>query len=954
VPNFIRYRTALALAAFLAVASVGIAEAQTGTITGRVTDGQTAQPIASAQVHIPGLNIGVLTQQNGRFILLNVPAGTHELVVERIGYRRTTQSVTVAAGATIEQNMTIAQEALALNEIIVTGTPGGTERRAIGNVVTRVNAAEVTERAAVANMQEMLQARAPGLNFVRSSGNIGTGSQMRIRGVSSLSLGSQPLIFVDGVRVDNTGQAGPAVRGGRQTSSLDDFNPNDIESIEIIKGPAAATLYGTEASAGVIQIITKKGIQGAPQFDLTVHQGSNFMIDPAGRIGDQYGCRVATRPCPPDQLFRFNIVEHEREVHGNDIFRPGYNQGYNLGVRGGTDAVRYYLAGDFENQRGIVDYNWLRRISLRGNVGVLFNERLRLDVATGFTTGETSFMQQLEQGGIWENALWAQGSLLETSRRGFLRYTPEEIATVSATRDNARFTGSATFTHEFRDLLTQRLIVGIDYASEENQILVPRHPLGAQGPFLAMSLGDIRNDRPLNTVTTLDYGASARYRLNPAVQLTTSAGLQYYSGEQNRIESVGSVFASPAIRSIAGATNKTVTQTFEQNKSMGLYVQQEAAINDRVYLTAAVRADDNSAFGADFNAAIYPKLSATWVVSDEAFWNTDLVNSLRLRSAWGRAGRQPSTFAAVTIYQPIVGPGGTPAVRPETFGNANVGPEVSTELEVGFDAAFFNDRISTEATYFTQRVTDALLDMPLAPSFPFAGNQSANIGRLDNWGWELRVDARAVQQRNWALDLGFSGAHSMNEIVSLGGRPETETIREGLPYPIWVSDFLVHAEFDEFGRPTNLLCDAGTGKLGLYPGGERVPCAEVRNKRLVLGPQFPPYTWSFDGTLTLQQNLQVFALVNGEFGRWNSDTNAYCQHTLCYSNVAPALLRNDPIYVESVVHSSRHPSNAHDFIRYDASFWKLREVGARYQLPQRWFGGTGVERASLAVSGRNL
>lgn len=927
---------------------------QTGTIAGRVIDGQTGQPLSAAQVHIPSLNIGVLTQQNGRFMLLNVPAGTHDLVAERIGYRQFSEPVTVSAGATVERNLSLSEEALALSEIIVTGTAGGTERRAVGNVVSRVAAAEITERAAVSNMQEMLSGRATGLNFMRSSGNIGTGSQIRIRGVSSLTLGSQPLIFVDGVRVDNRGDAGPAVRGGASGSSLDDFNPEDIESIEIIKGPAAATLYGTEASAGVIQIITKKGAQGAPQFDLTVHQGSNFMIDPAGRMGDQWGCRVKARPCPEAELFRFNIVEHEKQEYGRDLFQRGHTQRYNLSVRGGTDNVRYFLSGDFDDTNGIVDYNWQKGVSLRGNVGVLFSESLRLDVSTGFLTGQTSFMQQLEQGGVWENALWASGDLLDTPLRGFLRYRPEDIATVAATRDNSRFTGSATFTHEMGDWLTHRLIAGIDHSSEENQILVPRHPDGASGPFGAMSLGDIRNWRPLNRVITLDYGASAKYSPSPSLNLTTSVGAQYYSNEANSIISSGQIFASPAIRSIEGATNKTVGQEFVQNKSLGVYIQQEAAINDRIYLTAAVRADDNSAFGSDFNAAIYPKLSGTWVLSEEAFWPSHLVNSFRLRSAWGKAGRQPETLAAVTIYNPMVGPGGSAAVRPDRLGNPDIGPEITEEVELGFDAAMLGDRLSAEVTYFYQKTRDALLNVALAPSRTFAGTQSQNLGQLDNWGWEMRLDAQAVQARGWALDLGFSGSHSMNEIKSLGGVPETETIREGLPYPIYVSDFLMSAEFDEFRRPTNLMCDSGTGKLGLYPGGEWVPCEEMRDKRLVLGTLFPQYTWGFDGTLTLRGNLQLFGLVEGEFGRWNSDTNAYCQHTLCYSNVRPALVQDDPIYVESVVHSSRFPSNAHDYIRYDAAFWKLREVGARFQLPDSWVRGTGVDRASLSISGRNL
>lgn len=929
--------------------AVPVQAQQTGTITGRVSDQQTGQPLSAAQVHIPELNIGVLTQQNGRFILLNVPAGTHTVVAERIGYRQSTQAITVEAGGNTERDLFMSEEALQLSEIIVTGTPGGTQRRAIGNVVSRVNAEEITEKQAVASMQEMLSGRTPGLDFERSSGNVGTGSTIRIRGVSSIGLGAQPLIYVDGVRVDNSGSAGPTLRGGAQSSALDDFNPRDIASIEVIKGPAAATLYGTEASAGVIQIITKKGQSGAPQFNLTVNQGSTFMIDPAGRIGDQYG-----RDPETGEIFSFNVYEHEKRVNGNNVFRYGHNQGYNLSVRGGTDAIRYYLSGDWDDQQGVVNYNWNNRLSMRANVGVLISENLNLDVSTGYTTGETSYMQQLEQGGIWEMMYWADGNLLDSDRRGFLRYTPEELETVAATRQLSRFTGSMTMTHNSTEWLTQRLIMGLDRGSDENQVLVPRHPLGDAGPFRNLNLGDVQLTRPITTEMSLDYSASAKYPLGDRVGLTTSVGAQYFSREENTVLMSGKVFASPAIRSIEGATNKNVNQVFIQNKSLGVYFQQEASINDRIYLTAAVRADDNSAFGADFNAAIYPKLSAAWVLSDEDFWRFgDYIGSFRLRSAWGKAGRQPSTFAAVTLFTPSVGPGGSAAVSPGTLGNPEVGPEVSQEIELGFDAAFLDDRITTEFTYFSQRVKDMLVSVPLVPSMGFAGSQDANLGRMDNWGWELGVNARVVQRRNWALDLGFGGDHTRNRIVDLGGRTPTNSFREGFPYPVIVSDVILSAEFDEFGRPTNAMCDSGTGLQGRQPGGPAVPCAETEDYELLLGTRYPQYTWSFDGTLTLLRNLQLFGMVNGEFAVWGADNNASCRHT-CYPNVEKSFQTDDPLYAESVFYSSRHPNDGRYRIYYDAAFWKLREVGARYQLPESWLRGMNIESASISATGRNL
>jgi TonB-dependent SusC/RagA subfamily outer membrane receptor len=230
--------------------------AQQGTVTGRVTDQQSGQPIPAAQMTIAGLSIGGLTQQDGRYVLQNVPVGTHQLSVQRIGFGTVTQQITVTAGTPTVQNFAITQEALGLDEIIVTGTPGGTQRRAIGNAVTSVQASEVAQVVAVTSAQDLLTGRSPGVQFTRVSGNVGTGAPIEIRGTKSFNLTTQPLIYVDGVRVNNSFRAGPTIGEGQQVNVLNDFNPQDIESIEIIKGPAAATLYGTEASAGVIQIIT--------------------------------------------------------------------------------------------------------------------------------------------------------------------------------------------------------------------------------------------------------------------------------------------------------------------------------------------------------------------------------------------------------------------------------------------------------------------------------------------------------------------------------------------------------------------------------------------------------------------------------------------------------------------------------------------------------------------------
>ena len=977
-----------------ALLATGELTAQTGNIGGLVVDGQSGLPISSAQIYIPDLDQGVLTQQNGRYLLLNVPVGTHSVRFERIGYRPQTNEVTVAAGQTAVQNFTVSEEALQLDEIIITGTPGGTQRRAIGNAVARVETAELLSSRPIRNMQDLLQSRTPGVSFSRTGGQVGEGSIIRIRGVNSFGLGSQPLIYVDGVRMDNTMGLGPQLpntgAGDRAASAFDDLNPNDIESIEIIKGPAAATLYGTEASAGVIQIITKKGQTGAPQFDAQVTQGANFVLNPRGMTGDQYRCTrvnagtgavsAGSAPCTgaDETLEVFNIFDLEDQNGFGSPLSNGHNQRYNLSVRGGTDQVNYFVSADYTDEEGVrPQTNWNEQFSGRANLGLVFSEALSADISMGYLSGQTQYGTGLiASGGLWPHIMWAQGRDPQWSQqygtsfnqaRGYLSYTPEEFDIPEATRDYTRFTGSLTLSHNPLSWLNQRLTVGIDRGEEESQSLFPRDVEGSAGPFGDASLGQVEILRPLNTQITFDWAASARYSLVENFSFTSSVGVQYFSSELNRLQTVGLIFPVPEIRSIDGATSKTAAQTFRQNKSLGLYVQQEIGWNDRVFVTGAVRGDDNSTFGADYDAAIYPKVSATWVISEESFWGVGFMNSLRLRGAWGKAGRQPGSFDAVTVFSPAVGPGGEAALTPDSRGNPTVGPEVGQELELGFDMALLDDRISTEFTYFYQKTSDALVSVPLAPSDGFPGSQADNLGQLDNWGYEVGLNARVFEAGDWAFDLGGAFTYTMNEIKDLAGREPTTSLRLGYPWPNQTSSRLVSGEFSTTtGLPTNLMCDAGVSLApdptdpaqqaiyGWEPGGPTVPCGDVRDVRILEGPTFSPWTWSVNGTLTWG-DVQVFGLVDAEHGRWLNPFDVTCRHDYCgFPNSKESMEGDDPLFVASSRFWAVYPTDRRFAFDIDASYIRLREVGARYQLPETMTARVGAERASLSVAARNL
>jgi TonB-dependent starch-binding outer membrane protein SusC len=1026
---------------FLLISTVVLAPglaAQTGTVTGRVTDERSGNPLAAAQVFIGELARGVLTQQNGSYTMTGLPPGTYTVTVQRLGYRPASGSVTVSEAEPSVLNFAITETALQLDEIIVTGTPGGTQRRAIGNTVQRMNAASITETVAVSNFQDLLGARTPGLRFSVNNGNLGTGSQMTLRGVGSFNTGrNQPLIFVDGVRVNNNSQAGPIIGQGQEVNVLNDFNPDEIESVEIIKGPAAASLYGTEASAGVIQIITKRGAEGAAQFSLTVRQGVNYMSDPAGRLGTYYTC--PTNPSPgltpaghgcrtADELVPYNMYDEAtryiREGYFDwetpHLFSYGHSQAYNLDVTGGTSAIRYFFSVNRTDDVGIVKYNTQDNLRFRGNVNLLLSENFTVDVLSSYGNGKTRFDQAtVADGAIWQDLAWSNGYYLDritpfgsngncevsacrpnVRLGGFQEHLPTDVRDMTfATRDFSRFTGSGTLNYNLSDInlgrlgtgaLSQRLILGLDKGWD---IDVNFFPLETGVPpehlqqytdtwasvYTETDNGEMRYSRPISTNYSADYAVTAKLLANEVWSFDTSFGVQYYVAEHDVFTNLGQGFASPLSQTINQIAQSNITTQYQnvEDKSLGFFVQQQVGWNDRLFLTGALRFDDSSTFGTDAPAQRYPKFSGTWVISEESFWRLDAINSLRIRSAWGKAGRQPSAIAGFNIYTATRGPGGAPAIRAQSPGNPGIQPEVSTEIEVGLDYALFDDRVSGEFTYYTRKNEGALLALSTLSSSGFPGSVDQNVGRIDNWGWEASLNTRLIQSNRFSFGIDFSADFNDNEIIALGDYPGTAGIRAGLPYPYLVQyDWVVDAEFMEAGDPrrhatTNVFgqriyatCDSGISlapdpsdpaqfaRYGIQPGGPAVPCTEVtRGLNLFAGRAFAPYAFSVAPRAgLLNGRLQVFALAEGQYGMYRNDNLHAWGHI--YNGSKVSRVQDDPWWVAmrnlNATRASLEKST------YKADFWKLREVGAMFTLPTSLAQRARASRASVSVSARNV
>ena len=486
------------------------------------------------------------------------------------------------------------------------------------------------------------------------------------------------------------------------------------------------------------------------------------------------------------------------------------------------------------------------------NLTATVSERLDVTSNFGFVRNKTRLGQAANGWDLMGQIHWGSPSRASGSTRGFLRATPQAVATIESFAEIDRFTWSTNVNHRPTDWLIHRLNLGADVGDETNSILFPRHPTGDAFFFGGASLGDKSLERRRSTYVTVDWAATADFDLGEGLNAATSAGFQYYSRRFELNSARGRVFPAPSVTTIDGAAVTFGGEDILENKTVGLYVQEQVSLNDRIFLTAAVRGDDNSAFGVNFDFVTYPKFSATWVVNEEAFWNVSWLDALKLRGAWGQAGQQPDVFAAARLYQPATGPGDASVLTPQNIGNPDLKPEKGQELEVGFDAGFLQDRIGVEFSYYDQRTRDAIVQRQVSPSSGFPGSQFVNVGEIRNQGFEVGVTGSVVAQDQLGWDLGFTFSTNSNEVVSLG---DLSTIsagglqlhKEGYPVGGYFFRNVVSATLDGSGNVTESLCEAESGSP--------VPCAGA--PRVFMGRPNPKWQGNAYTTVNLFGSLRL-------------------------------------------------------------------------------------------------
>src|SRR3989449_352544 len=575
---------------------------QLGPVAGTVTSRASGAPVADVQVTVAGTTLRALTDASGRFRFGDVPGTMVVLQARRIGFRAAEDTIRVG-----NENVRIALEekVLELSQVVVTGTPTATARRELGIAVSRIDAASVTQTAPINDVQNLLNGRAAGVLIQPATGAVGSGSRIRIRGASSFSLGNQPLVYVDGVRVGADFATGPQNQdfGSSSISRFNDFNPDDIQSVEILKGPAAATLYGTEASNGVIQIISKRGTPGPARWDFTVRQGLHYVSNPEGRFPTNYQVDGSGN--------LLSITMRDLEAQVGDIFRTGHLADYQASVSGGSSALRYYVAGGTELQGGAEPSNDFRHTSGRASVTATPSEKVTVAANVGYVSGPTHVSCEAGCGGRVYTTIYANPlNVGNPIRLGFHSGLPAEYDEgYHFTQGLDRFTGSVQLEHHPVRWFSHRITFGVDRTREENSTyaarvdsLIPNSTFsddpGARG-YIGITNRSINN-------TTVDYAATATFDFSTTVRSSTSGGIQFYHTLTDTAFADGLYFAAPGLSAIDATFGpRTNAGGLEETKSIGAYGQEQLAWRDRLLVPAAARSAQQSTVGKTSSRAYY-------------------------------------------------------------------------------------------------------------------------------------------------------------------------------------------------------------------------------------------------------------------------------------------------------------------------------------------------------------
>ncbi len=948
-----------------------------GTISGRVTDATTAQPIVGATLIVEATTSRAVTRNDGYYTISGVPAGAYTVSARVLGHSALTKRVVVSPDSTAQLDFTLAETVAALEQVVTTAI-GDQRRLEVGNDITTIRADSVTRNAPITELTDVLSGRAPGVEVLSDGGILGQGVRLRIRGLSSLQLSNDPIIYVDGVRINASpgGNNSMAQTGGYvfpTPSRLNDIDPDDIESIDVLKGPSAATEYGTDAANGVIVIKTKHGQSGPPRWDFTAQDGitnvpkriplnwygwghttGNAPTPVECPLTAVSGPTIGNGGCIVDSVTTFQPLDNSATT----MFTTGVDQRYSARVSGAGPQLRYAMSGTYATATGpfrpdppdlrafeaagqsIPSYvrtpNALTSTDLHGNFALPLGNRADASLSAGYVSN-----LQRSVAGITDNAIAAPG-YRDSVYNGYTPFFGPAIEQLFSTASQgvSRFTGGVTGNWRPALWLKAHSTVGIDQTTQTS--LVFRAP-GPDPTFFTSTLPgagyraqELLNDRRYS----VDVGVTASFQAAPTISSKTTIGAQY-----NKSGSAGTstiAYGLAANNSLNGAAIATPGEVDNVSATLGSYAEETLGWRDRLFLTGGLRVDAGSGFGTQVHSAVYPKVSGSWLAWEHG------AQSVRLRAAYGASGVQPIPGATLRLLSPATVALGANAIPGDTLvslANPRLRPERQTEFEGGIDASDLAGRLDMTLTYYSKLSRGALVNVTL-PASAGALTEEENIGSVRNYGLEGTMTGHVVETQPLTWDITVGGSLNHNRLVSLA--PRVPSI-DG--YPLYGVQYRDVAGYPIYGYWAPIVHYVDANHDGIIEPNEVTESAQSA----YVGSSTPTEEVTVStGVGIFGDRLRLSAQVNHRGGYklenqflWVDDIAGVSAEDL---NNRRLPLWRQARAIEAGLTFTPLPNGYFE----DATYTRLREVAIRYVLPTGLARAMRARSASIMISGRNL
>ena len=859
----------------------------------------------SVSVTVKGTKFGGLADNAGAYAFTApLTPGNYTLVFSGVGFQEKTAALTVNAAKAYTVDVQLSDKISKLDEVVVTGTSAGTTRRQLGSYISSVSAEELTQ-GATGNVLAALQGKTAGAQITQNSGDPAGGISVRLRGISSISSSSEPLYIVDGVivnnatnRVTNTSSNydGTNVVGAIGQSRLVDINPNDIERVEVLNGAAAAAIYGSRANAGVVQIFTKKGKNGAPSISFSTSYVASSLrkkLDvnrsPIKFGGPTDGPGAQTQDILTPALTNTTAVT--RYDYQDYIFRNANGTENNLSISGGTDKTKYYISGNYYYNQGIVPNTDFQRYSFRSNIDQILNKWATVSLGLNYinsTANEkpdgNSFFSPMNSVTIIGNFhnIWqrdALGNIQAVGERG--RANPVSvIEDIMQKQSTNRVIASLGLKLKPIKHLSVDYTMGIDNYVQNGTTYIPPFAYNVNTAFYGggSTLDPTQNGYSStgnNNFFAINHDLSATYNIDitPTINSVTQVGYsQQY--EKNNYALLQGRGLAPFVQTVNGAS--TILPGVDDRSEIsvsGSFVQQNFKYRNQFFVTGAVRVDGSSVFGKDQRNQTYYKASGSYVISGTDFWSKLGVSKwwdvFKARVAYGESGNLTGigAYSRFNTYSSNSYLGRTALNSSSTLANENVKPERQQETEFGVDLSFLSNRLGLTVNIYNKKVKDLLINRFIAPTSGFSSLLD-NFGSLENKGYELVLTGIPILKKDFKWEITGIYNHNRNKAVSIGqsltllstnaGAPVA--IIEGQPIGVFYGTF-----FATDGNGNQLKNAAGipTQEAGVQnstlvytPGRTAAGLPSGSTVRKIIGDPNPDYT----ATLTNEFTYKRFSL----------------------------------------------------------------------------------------------